>query len=416
MGQPYPRQRAKRAGVALRKIIGAVLLSVSVAVAAPRVFVFARKPATAPAASNPPPVIISEIAWAGTAASSADEWIELYNTTDHAIDLTGWHLTAADGSPDIALRGSIPAHGFFLLERTDDGTISDIAADQIYTGALGNGGESLTLTDAGGNTVDTANADGGAWPAGNTGEHATMERIGLAPDSDAAWGTNTGYVVNGHDADGNPIRGTPKSANSVNFPAPTPAPTPTPKPLAGRVLIGEFLPHPRYDWNRDGSADDGDEFIEIVNLGPGAVNLGGWVLDDGEGGSKPYHIPETGLLPGHVVVFFASQTGLRLNNRGDTVRLFTPYGQMVDSVRYVNASSWNLSWCRPEWGWGNITYPCWPTPGGAKNVLYDVRTGEALDHPAPAPTPKPNNHAHRRSLPCFRPAFLPPAHTLTCIK
>ncbi|HFC08306.1 MAG TPA: lamin tail domain-containing protein, partial [Chloroflexi bacterium] len=172
-------------------------------------------------------VLISEIAWAGTAASANDEWIELYNATDHAIDLDGWHLTAADGTPHIVLHGTIPAHGFYLLERTDDSTVADIPADQIYTGALENGGESLTLTDPSGAIIDTANADGGAWPAGNAASRATMERIGLAPDSDAAWGTNTGFLTHGHDAHGNPLRGTAKWTNSVNFPTPTPSPTPT---------------------------------------------------------------------------------------------------------------------------------------------------------------------------------------------
>jgi len=40
--------------------------------------------------------------------------------------------------------GFITAHGFYLLERTDDTTVSDIGADQIYTGGLNNNGETLT--------------------------------------------------------------------------------------------------------------------------------------------------------------------------------------------------------------------------------------------------------------------------------
>ena len=93
-------------------------------------------------------VVLSEIAWAGTSAptfaalpgfapeTSSDEWIELRNTTARTIDLTGWTLTAADGTPNIALRGRIPPHGYYLLERTDDGSAPAATADQIYTGAL----------------------------------------------------------------------------------------------------------------------------------------------------------------------------------------------------------------------------------------------------------------------------------------
>src|SRR5258707_13887588 len=64
-------------------------------------------------------VVLNEIAWMGTLASANDEWIELVNNTSSAINLTGWTLTAADGTPSIVLSGGIPAGGYFLLERTD---------------------------------------------------------------------------------------------------------------------------------------------------------------------------------------------------------------------------------------------------------------------------------------------------------
>ena len=41
-------------------------------------------------------VVINEVAWAGTVASSADEWIELYNNTSSPVDLRAvsyTHLT-----------------------------------------------------------------------------------------------------------------------------------------------------------------------------------------------------------------------------------------------------------------------------------------------------------------------------------
>jgi hypothetical protein len=62
-------------------------------------------------------VVISEIAWGGTAASSTDEWIELANIGDQPVSLAGWQLEAADGAPRVTLTGTLAAHGFFLLER-----------------------------------------------------------------------------------------------------------------------------------------------------------------------------------------------------------------------------------------------------------------------------------------------------------
>jgi len=46
---------------------------------------------------------------------------------------------------NIVLSGTLPAHGYFLLGTHDDNTVSDIRADQIYTGDLNNGGEVLQL-------------------------------------------------------------------------------------------------------------------------------------------------------------------------------------------------------------------------------------------------------------------------------
>lgn len=163
-------------------------------------------------------VAINELAWSGTAASSADEWIELKNNTDQDIDLTGWTLFWKEA--EIKLSGKILANGFYLLERTDDTTVSDIPADLIYSGGLSNSGEALTLRDDKGNIIDTANKAGGSWPAG-TGRDgdppfATMERIdSLAPDTPENWATNDGSKINGLDAEGNKIRGTPKAENSV---------------------------------------------------------------------------------------------------------------------------------------------------------------------------------------------------------
>lgn len=165
-------------------------------------------------------VIINEVAWMGTAASAADEWIELYNTGTYAVNLEGWTLQGGDNNtPNIALNGSIAASGFFLLERTDDTTVSDIAADQIYTGDLVNTGESLTLRNAANAVIDTANANGGAWPAGDNATKASMERISpLEPDSGANWTTHAGIIRNGLDANGDPLNGTPKARNAATFP------------------------------------------------------------------------------------------------------------------------------------------------------------------------------------------------------
>ncbi len=337
-------------------------------------------------------VIINEVAWAGTRASANDEWIELYNPTRRTLSLEGWHLNAVDGRPTIALHGSIPPHGYFLLERTDDTTISDIPADQIYTGSLSNAGESLYLTDPTGFIVDRVAAKGG-WPGGDATRRRSMERLGLGD----RWRTFPGYGGCGHDAQGNPIAGTPRCPNAA------PQPSPTPRPAVAYVRINEFLPYPRYDWNRDGKADNGDEFIELINLGTQTVDLTGWWLDDGPDGSPPFRLPEKPLRPGRRVVFFAATTGISLSNAGDEVRLLTPEGYLVDRRAYAKADEWNLSWCRLQGG--PLVYACWPTPGG-RNLPYRIVTPpeRRLKH-APGASGPPLPSARKPPHPLGAPFF-----------
>jgi phosphatidylserine/phosphatidylglycerophosphate/cardiolipin synthase-like enzyme len=153
-------------------------------------------------------IIINEVAWMGTTASYNDEWLELYNNTSSAIDLSGWTLNALDGAPAISLSGSISAGGYYLLERTDDNTVSEVNADLVYTGALGNSGETLELRDSSGNLIDSVDA----WYAGDNTSKATMERIdSQASGTDSTnWVTSTDTYTEGY--------GTPRSLNSDSAP------------------------------------------------------------------------------------------------------------------------------------------------------------------------------------------------------
>ncbi len=316
-----------------------------------------------PATPYPPQsVLINEVAWAGTKASASDEWIELHNPGPDPIDLAGWTLTD-DGDIRVALSGTIPAYGYFLLERTDDTTIADVPADLIYSGALGNGGERLWLRDPTGAVVDSANGDGGPWPAGKAAARASMERRG-GGDRSGNWGTFTGYHGRGRDAAGNAIAGTPRGANSLGFP--TPAPTWIP----GRVVINEVLIRPHYDWEGSGGVSTADEFIELYNLGPNPVYLRGFVLDDAaDAGSAPYTLPGVTVSPGGFAVFFRSRTRIALNDSGDTVRLLAPDGRVLDQVSYLRVRAYNLSYGRLPDGSRRMAYGLWPTPG-RPNLIF----------------------------------------------
>ena len=181
-------------------------------------------------------VVINEIAWMGTTADANDEWIELYNPNSQSINITGWTLKSykiKDGTllldtPNITLgTKSIDSFGYFLLERTDNSTVSNIEADHIYTGSLDNGGEILELKNNSGQIQDTvghliSSSSISAWYNGENNTSTTpatritMERI----DSKKSgidltnWQKNNGIAKNGLDKNSNSINGTPRQKNS----------------------------------------------------------------------------------------------------------------------------------------------------------------------------------------------------------
>ena len=159
-------------------------------------------------AANTRDVVINELAWMGTSSNTANEWIELYNTTGSSISLSGWTLRSTDGTPNISLTGSIGAYSYYLLERTDDNSVPGITADKTYTGAMGDGGELMELKDGSSNLIDSAN-QAGSWFAGTTSGRSSMSRIdvNVAGTTSSNWFTATTSYASGI---GN---GTPKAAN-----------------------------------------------------------------------------------------------------------------------------------------------------------------------------------------------------------
>ena len=92
-------------------------------------------------------VLINEVAWAGTIASSDDEWIELYNPSlTNTIDISGWRIVTESGSLDFIFPAAtaIAPDSYFLMERARP-EVTDASPSFIYFGALSDLGEILRL-------------------------------------------------------------------------------------------------------------------------------------------------------------------------------------------------------------------------------------------------------------------------------
>jgi len=173
------------------------------------------------------PVVINEVAWSGTASSTEDEWIELYNRTSYAIDLSNIDLVADDEVPYASLSGSIATSSYYLIERDDDNTTSVSADLTIALGELSDTVEQLSLIHSSGGqastTLDstpTTSSCSSAWCAGTASStYTSMERIAASTSGTdtSNWKDNNTYTKNGTDIGGNAINGTPSSQNSVSL-------------------------------------------------------------------------------------------------------------------------------------------------------------------------------------------------------
>lgn len=407
--------------------------------------------------ADTPTVVINEIAWMGTTESANAEWIELYNSGNQSVDLTDWVLAATDGTPTISLSGAIPAQTFFLLERTSNETVPGVIADQIYTGAMGNGGENLELKGLSGALVDSVNCSSG-WFSGDNDTKQTMEKIssGLPSNNKISWQESTSPD------------GTPKAQNSLGTPTQTNEGQPdeqssetqdetasstltsstasgdsttnhSPEANAGpdiialanqeitfdaakssdpdgdslaylwnfgdgttsdepvinhsyqypgtyiivleasdgqnnssdqavitiysnSILISEFMPAPA-------GADGDNEWIELYNDSDRVADLSGWQVDDIDGGSKPFTIPQNTLLAGHqYLVLQRSTTKIALNNDTDSVRLIYPTGQVTQEIQYAKAKEGQSVSLAVA---GQYIWNSSPTPGGPNFIGAD---------------------------------------------
>ncbi|RMF02054.1 MAG: hypothetical protein D6768_09175 [Chloroflexi bacterium] len=132
-----------------------------------------------------------------------------------------------------------------------------------------------------------------------------------------------------------------------------------------RVIFSEILPAPiDVDWDGDGVADYHDEWIELRNSSAQTVGLGGWQVRDSSGAA--YVLPlNTTLPPGGFITLYYTQTGISLNNSGDSLALIDPAGAVADTLTFDHTPGYDESWCLLE-SWSDN---CAPSPGDANREI-----------------------------------------------
>ena len=407
-------------------------------------------------------VVINEVAWMGTAESSYCEWVELYNDGSGEIDLSGWKLYEAGSTGDVlivSLTKTIPAGGYYLIERVTNSCPDPISGVDDDAGSFGgsglnNNGETLVLKDSNGSNIDTLDGSSG-WAGGNSSTKETMQKIS------SGWGTGAA---------------TPKVENIQGEIPPPPAPAPVAsleegegvtmaestskiKADAGEdrtVLAGaevgfsasaegfteDSINNARFSWNfGDGyigegknaahvfiypgiysvllnvlfsgnSASDSTKitvvenpvviseikpgsFLEIYNNSPRKIDFSGFGI--GLGDSKPFYFPAgTFLQPYAHLALNGEILGFQLAQNG-TIKLFYPNHKILFSSVYPQLLLGDAESLNFADGhW----FRAKATPGAKNNAPAKSKTTQATNGPQTkvAENPKPNSEIAAASV------------------
>jgi len=148
----------------------------------------------------------------GAVGDSEGEWIELYNTSDSAVDLDGWALTGieADAVTAILIGVVVEPGGYAVLcNNSDSATNGGVACDFQYDPAyqLSNSGDSVVLKSPANETHDEVNFDGGPNFPNPTGASISLVNPQNDNDVGGSWKTSLATV------EGLTDKGTPGQEN-----------------------------------------------------------------------------------------------------------------------------------------------------------------------------------------------------------
>ncbi|HET6227739.1 MAG TPA: lamin tail domain-containing protein [Bacteroidia bacterium] len=124
-------------------------------------------------AQVPGDIIISEfMPDPAKVADGSGEWLEIYNTTNHVIDVNGWHINDGKTKNHVIKNGDVllvKPNGFLLFTIKSDSTLNGgIVPDYVYsTVTFANTTGKINITDASGAIIDSvaysSTAPGKSW-------------------------------------------------------------------------------------------------------------------------------------------------------------------------------------------------------------------------------------------------------------
>ncbi len=145
--------------------------------------------------TNAESIKINEVHYNPPDNTVLEEFIEFYNPTDSAMDMSSWEVSGGVAYT-LPLGSVVPAHGFLVVAQDPATVLSRYGVPALgpWTGGLSSDGETITLRDSNGKKVAGVNYDSEfPWPIAADGEGASMALVNPAVDNDlgSSWRSQT---------------------------------------------------------------------------------------------------------------------------------------------------------------------------------------------------------------------------------
>jgi hypothetical protein len=336
---------------------------------------------------EPPPLLLIEIQ-TGSADSAAEEFVELFNRTDEvlAADELRLQYRSATGSAwltKVQLDGGIEPRGRYLIATSH---LAETANVVNGLGLAASGGHlRLVQLAASGEEVLDEMAWGSAQfavvaPALAPADGQSLKRL---VDEDGA------FTDTGNDSLDFLVSDTPSPQSALPI---EPDEPPTEPDSNGPDEPGTDVQNSDGPANQNQSfakleiselfidpdqplTDAEDEFVEVFNPGPEAVDLERYVIQTGSKYSYSFTLPDIVIKPKQYLAFFSLDSGLALSNSGGAARLLAPTKSLIyEAPAYEKA--------KPGTAWANIggrwQWTGQPTPNAPNAAASDGPSGEDL--------------------------------------
>lgn len=305
----------------------------------------------------------------GASSMVASEYVSIYNNSDQPTDVTNWCLVYSSASdvtqtqllclkpPDNSTRLMLGAYEMATFTTKEFDQSNNYTSDQNFTAALAATSGHLKLQDSNKNTVDLV-----GWGSATKPE--------LLP----ANAHSTGMVLQRKYANNHELQDTNNNQqdfahNILDLSLPhkiveeqivIECPPEYPLCLENHPIITEIFPNPA-------GADAGYEFIEIHNPSAHSINLKNYILQLGPAYTKEYALGEQVIKPGEYLVLTDLQTGISLPNTKGSLRLLSPYQDIVSEVSYDNAvEGMSLAYLESDWSYTHKITP------GKENIILKL--------------------------------------------